>query len=316
MPCPEVVLGALSQITRRIRLGFGVALTPHNFTHPVRMAEKVATVDILSKGRVEWGTGRSTPMEQAAFHVERARSKEQWKAAIKSTVGMWEAEYYEEKSEFLDFPLRMVTPKPFQDPHPPCWMAAVSEESAAVAGANSLGMLLLSILRPLSKLSEQIRQYRDAERTAIPLTQVKNNRIAAYTLVHCVENPAELERNKAWESVWWWYRSLAEFVLKWEYPNFSEEERAKTFPHYQLAMQGKLDVHEFGREDMVIVGTVEECMRKFLRYRDLGIDHVICYVQFGHIPHQGVMKTIQLLGDHVIPKLNALGVKAGLENAR
>ena len=69
--CPlvtEVVLGALSQITKRIKLGFGVTLAPHEFIHPVRLAEKVATVDLLSRGRVQWGIiGRSTPMEQAAF---------------------------------------------------------------------------------------------------------------------------------------------------------------------------------------------------------------------------------------------------------
>src|SRR6201999_701171 len=138
-PAPEVLLGALSQVTEQIRLGFGVTLTPHAFTPPMRVAEKVATADILSGGRVEWGTGRSTPMEQTAFHVDRERSRDEWEAAIKTVVGMWREEYYEEHSESLDFRRRMVTPKPFQDPHPPVWMAATSEGSAAVAGANALG---------------------------------------------------------------------------------------------------------------------------------------------------------------------------------
>ena len=70
MPSNEVVLGALSQITRQIKLGFGVALMPHEFIHPARVAEKVATVDLLSKGRAVWGMGRSTPMEQLAFGVD------------------------------------------------------------------------------------------------------------------------------------------------------------------------------------------------------------------------------------------------------
>ena len=81
-PAPEVLLGALSQCTEQIRLGFGVTLTPFGFTHPARVAEKVATVDILSGGRVEWGTGRSTPMEQTAFHVDREASRDQWREAI------------------------------------------------------------------------------------------------------------------------------------------------------------------------------------------------------------------------------------------
>src|ERR1700744_3829621 len=107
MPCSEAVLGALSQVTKNIRLGFGVTLTPFGFIHPARVAEKVATVDLLSEGRVEWGIGRSTPMEQTAFKVDRPRSKEKMRAAARSVVGMWEQEIYEEHSEFLDFPARM-----------------------------------------------------------------------------------------------------------------------------------------------------------------------------------------------------------------
>jgi alkanesulfonate monooxygenase SsuD/methylene tetrahydromethanopterin reductase-like flavin-dependent oxidoreductase (luciferase family) len=88
-PAPEVILGALSQITEQIRLGFGVVLMPFGFTHPARVAEKVATVDILSHGRVEWGTGRSTPMEQLAFGVDREHTRENWREAIQIVCSMW-----------------------------------------------------------------------------------------------------------------------------------------------------------------------------------------------------------------------------------
>ena len=86
-PSSEVVLGGLALSTNQIRLGFGVTLMPFGFIHPARVAEKVATVDILSHGRVEWGTGRSTPMEQTAFGVPiddrsatsgRKRSRSWW----------------------------------------------------------------------------------------------------------------------------------------------------------------------------------------------------------------------------------------------
>ncbi|HEY7136686.1 MAG TPA: LLM class flavin-dependent oxidoreductase, partial [Acidimicrobiia bacterium] len=132
-PAPEVIIGALSQCTSNLRLGFGVTLMPHAFTPPMRVAEKVATADILSGGRIEWGTGRSTPMEQIAFGVPREQSRDQWQEAIEAVVRMWEEEYFEFHGKYLDFPRRMVTPKPVQDPHPPCWMAATSEGSSAVA---------------------------------------------------------------------------------------------------------------------------------------------------------------------------------------
>src|SRR5439155_371582 len=64
-PCPEVMFGALSRLTKRIRLGFGVVILPYH--HPVRVAERVAMVDHMSGGRVEFGTGRSAPYEQTGM---------------------------------------------------------------------------------------------------------------------------------------------------------------------------------------------------------------------------------------------------------
>src|SRR5262249_10643960 len=81
-PAPEVVIGARRQVTHNIRLGFGVTLTPHPFRHPVLNAERIATADLLTRGRVEWGTGRSTPLERIAFGVKDEESRAQWQEAI------------------------------------------------------------------------------------------------------------------------------------------------------------------------------------------------------------------------------------------
>ena len=307
MPCSEAVLGALSQVTENIRLGFGVTLLPHEFIHPVRVAEKVATVDLLSKGRVEWGIGRSTPMEQAAFGVDIPRSKEKMLAACKTVVGMWEQEYYSEASEFLKFPSRMVTPKPWQDPHPPVWLAASSEESARFAGENGLGLLCFSIMQPLSKLAGITQLYREASARAVPLTGVTNNKVGIYTLVHCARSRADFERNKLWESMWWWYTTVAEFLLKWELNLLPPEAQERAFPLLKKQAEGLFDITEFDREDMVIVGTPEECLAKFLRYEEAGIDQVLCYVNFGHLTHEAVVESIALLGDYVIPELKKAG---------
>lgn len=309
MPCSEAVLGALSQITENIRLGFGVTLMPHEFIHPARVAEKVATVDLLSQGRVEWGIGRSTPMEQNAFGVDIARSKEKMVAATRTVVGMWEEEYYEEHSEFLDFPARMVTPKPWQDPHPPVWMAASSQESARMAGENGLGLLCFSILQPLSKLHEILEVYREAQKSANPLTRVHTNKVGSYTLVHCAKSRDDFEANKLWESMWWWYTTVAQFLLKWEFADLPKEAQEKAFPLLKKQAEGDFDINQFDQEDMVIVGTPDECLEKFLRYEEAGVDQVLCYVNFGHLTHEAVMESITLLGDHVIPELKAMGAK-------
>ena len=307
MPCNEAVLAALSRVTKHIKLGFGVALMPHEFIHPARVAEKVATVDLLSGGRVIWGMGRSTPMEQAAFHVDRERSKEKMKAAARTVVGMWEQEHYEEHSEFLDFPKRMVTPKPFQHPHPPAWMAASSADTAVMAGENGLGLLCFAIFQPLEKLKTIIDAYRDAHTRARPLTSVNTNKTGVFTLVHCAETRADLDRNKVWDEIWFWYRNQSQFTLRWELAHLTPEQASIQFPLIDKRAKGEFDITEFDHEDMVIVGTPEECLRKFLRYEEAGVDQVLCYTAFGHLENEVVKRSIELLGDHVIPELTRMG---------
>jgi alkanesulfonate monooxygenase SsuD/methylene tetrahydromethanopterin reductase-like flavin-dependent oxidoreductase (luciferase family) len=308
-PCSEAVLGALSQCTENIRLGFGVTLMPPKFIHPARVAEKVATVDVLSGGRVEWGTGRSTPMEQTAFGVDRERSKDDMFEAIRTVVAMWESEYYERHDSWLEFPRRMVTPKPVQDPHPPAWMAATSSGSSAQAGANGLGLLSFAIMQPLEKMAEHIVEYRKAAANAKPVTRVKQNKVAAYTLVHCADTFEKCEENGIWDSVWWWYQNLAQFTLDWEFPHFSQEEKDAIFPLLKRHAEGKLKPQNFNDADMIIVGDPDQCMTKFRRYAELGVEQVICYVQFGYLSHESIMRTIELLGKHIIPELEKEGIQ-------
>ena len=313
-PAPEVLLGALSQVTENINLGFGVTLTPFGFTHPARIAEKVATVDILSRGRCQWGTGRSTPMEQTAFHVDREKSRDDWKEAIEIVCGMWREERFSYKSDRFEFPERVVTPKPYQDPHPPCWMAATSEGSAEVAGENALGMLSFSIMQPLEQMANQIRIYREAQKRAKPLTGTSTNKVAAYTLVHCAETMDQAVANGVWDSVGWWYQNLAQFTLDWELPHFSQEERDNAFPHMKPMLEGDVPIDAFNDGDMIVVGDVERCFEKMCHYADLGCDELICYVQFGYHPHESVMKTIELIGKEVLPELEKYTPKPLAEN--
>jgi alkanesulfonate monooxygenase SsuD/methylene tetrahydromethanopterin reductase-like flavin-dependent oxidoreductase (luciferase family) len=310
-PCSEAILGGLALSTERIRLGFGVTLMPFGFIHPARVAEKVATVDLLSRGRVEWGTGRSTPMEQIAFGVPSDdRSRDQWREAVEIVVKMWESEMFEWDSPNLTFPPRIQTPKPFQDPHPPVWLAAATERSAVSAGELGLGLLHLSLVQPVEKMADTIRAYRAAQANARPeerLTGVGNDRVGAYTLVHCYEDPEEAARYGIWDSVNWWYRSLAEFTMQWELSHMPDEQKARLFPLLEARRHDENPGETFQKEDMIIVGTPEECIRKMERYEEAGVDQLLCYVQFGDLPHDKVMRNLELLATEVMPALEARG---------
>jgi alkanesulfonate monooxygenase SsuD/methylene tetrahydromethanopterin reductase-like flavin-dependent oxidoreductase (luciferase family) len=250
-------------------------------------------------------------MEQTAFGVPTDdRSRAQWREAVEIVVRMWEQERFSWESEHLTFPDRVQTPKPYQDPHPPCWLAAASETSALSAGQLGLGLLSLALLQPVAKMADHIHAYRTAQaaaRTEDMLTRVQNNRVGVYTLVHLYEDADEAASYGLWESVNWWYRHLAEFTLQWELPHLSETQRNSVFPLLQPVIRGEVPVEYYKNEDMIIVGTPEECVQKILRYESVGVDQLLCYVQFGDLPHDRVMRTLELLSKEVMPKLEDRG---------
>jgi alkanesulfonate monooxygenase SsuD/methylene tetrahydromethanopterin reductase-like flavin-dependent oxidoreductase (luciferase family) len=184
-------------------------------------------------------------------------------------------------------------------------MAATSDGSAAVAGSLGLGLLSFSILQPLDRMAQHIAQYRAAAAHPDPITRVTTNKVAAYTLVHCADTMAQAEANGIWESVWWWYKNLAEFTIEWELPHLTKEQQDQTFPLLKRQLEGDFDAKEFDEADMIVVGDPERCLQKMLHYEDLGVEQLICYVQFGHLSHESVMRTIELLGTEVIPALEA-----------
>ena len=105
----------------------------------------------------------------------------------------------------------------------------------------------------------------------------------------------------------WWYQNNAEYILEWELPNLTPEEQAATFPLLKDILEGNVDIKRYTDEDMIIIGTPEECLEKILRYEGAGIDQLLSYQQFGMLPHDKVMRSIELLGTKVIPELEARG---------
>src|SRR5581483_7099325 len=114
---PEVLYGAVAARTKNLRIGYGVRLLPQPYNHPVRTAESVAVLDLISGGRVEFGTGRSsTRPELEGFRVNPHTTRQQWTAALHHIVGCWTNDEYEFEDEYWSMPKRRVLPKPFQDP--------------------------------------------------------------------------------------------------------------------------------------------------------------------------------------------------------
>lgn len=181
-------------------------------------------------------------------------------------------------------------------------MAATSPGSAEVAGAAGLGLLSFSIMQPLEAMARQVAAYRAAARDPRPLTDVTTDRVSAYTLVHATA-PGARPGPRVWDSVAWWYANLARFTLEWELPHLPAEERERAFPLLGPILEGDVPVREFSDGDMILIGDAETIVGKAKRYADLGVDQLICYVQWGYLEHREILRTIEILGKEVIPEL-------------
>jgi alkanesulfonate monooxygenase SsuD/methylene tetrahydromethanopterin reductase-like flavin-dependent oxidoreductase (luciferase family) len=141
--CPSVhMVGTLAAArTKRLRIGTAVSLAA--FYHPLRLAEEVALLDLLSGGRVNWGAGRGfAPVEFNAFGVPPAESATRFREAVEIVLAAWTNQrltYHGAHHRFDDIE---VLPKPLQQPHPPVWMAASSEPAIEWAAAQGFSILM------------------------------------------------------------------------------------------------------------------------------------------------------------------------------
>jgi alkanesulfonate monooxygenase SsuD/methylene tetrahydromethanopterin reductase-like flavin-dependent oxidoreductase (luciferase family) len=153
---PEVFLAAASQRTRNIRLGHGIVQTPPPFNHPARIAERIATLDLISDGRVDFGTGESSSeAELGGFGIDPVDKRDMWREGLEVAVRcMTETPFAGHEGRFVSMPPRNVVPKPVQKPHPPLWVACSRRDTIRLAAETGIGALSFSFIDP-----EDARQW-------------------------------------------------------------------------------------------------------------------------------------------------------------
>ncbi|MCT9934032.1 LLM class flavin-dependent oxidoreductase [Planotetraspora sp. A-T 1434] len=159
---PDLVLAAASQRTARIHLGLGVVLLP--FQSPIRTAERVATLDIVSDGRVEFGTGRgASPLEYQAFQRPFEQSRALWEDSLEAVLAIWNAdgEPVSRSTQFFEIPDVGVYPRPVQRPHPPVWVASTSLDGYLAAARKGYNLLGMTMLKGIDEVAADIAKYRE-----------------------------------------------------------------------------------------------------------------------------------------------------------
>ena len=161
---PDLTLAAASQRTSRIRLGIGVVLAPIH--HPLHVAQRMATLDILSRGRVDVGIGRTGyPYQLTPYGTDLKDTRGMWREFAEVLPRLWTEEEISYDGTYYKIPRREVLPKPVQSPHPPLWSACGSDETARQTGSLGMGGLFGGEGGP-NRVRELMALYREALRTA------------------------------------------------------------------------------------------------------------------------------------------------------
>lgn len=291
---PDLLLAALAQRTTRLRLGLGVIPLPYH--HPLHVAERIGTLDVLSGARLEVGIGRGfSPDEYAAFGAEPAQSR----ALVEESLAVLRAAAEDAPIVHHGQHFRLdavnVLPRPLQRPYPPLWSAAVSPETFEWAAREGLGVLA-GPFKPWAMIAADLKRYRQAWRSEHP------PRIGMTVALLCLPDRARA-RELAAPALRWSYGELLRVtapVLERLWPSYEHMHQLGRFRRL-FKLGARLRVLELA--GLAIVGTPAECLERIERLREAGVTHLLCSIGAGAVPTDVVRESLECIASDVLPRL-------------
>ena len=293
---PEVFLGAASQRTQRIRLGHGVVQLPTN--HPIRVAERVATLDLLSGGRVELGLGEGQgPVELHPFGRRVREKRDVWEEAVKALIPMFSRPSWEWHGQFFDFPARNVLPKPYQRPHPPLWVACSNITTIASAGQWGMGALGFQFVSPDAARAWVNRYYLNLTRHLAKLADYPTNpNVAMVSGFMCAETD-EAAREKA--SGWTFFVFCLSHYGRHGIPAPGAGDMWELYQGWRETPKAQETLRSG------LIGSPETIRRRLREFESAHVDQVILLNQAGRTTHDDICASLELFAREVMPEFHA-----------
>lgn len=321
MSAPETVLAFIAGATSRIHVGHGVVCLPPAMNHPVKVAERIATLDILSQGRLHFGVGKGgTQQEAGTFGYDLNELQPMIDESMYLIPKIMVQDEIEHEGKYINIPKRPIHPKPYQDPHPPMYMACTRENTLIAAGSRGIGALVLGFSGP-EEIAKKNAIYREAFKTRKAEDQV-GFRPTEHLAALCAATVLD-DRDEARKIGLRGQRFFAEAIAYWYQggPKPTVDEDLSGDQQAAILEQEKRQTVAYLSEEAIPIGdehlsnynvaqdaygTPEDCIRYVQRLIDAGADEILFMFQMGGIPHEAIMKTIANIGDKVIPHFRAL----------
>lgn len=309
---PEVFLAAASQRTDRIRLGHGIVQLPVGFNHPARVAERIATLDLVSNGRVEFGTGESTSeMELKGFGVERATKRAQWEEALDVVTRLFvEEPFAGYEGQFVHMPPRNVVPKPLQRPHPPLWVACSKRDTIHLAATKGIGALSFSFVEAAEAKAWTDDYYATiASEECVPAGFAVNANLACVLPLMC--HPDEEQAiERGIDGAHFFGYSLAHYYgfgnhrpgVTDIWQEFLENRDTYGFSREVAATTGGQLAAQVMKVLRGAVGTPAQVRELVRTYEEAGVDQLIFVSQAGRNRHEDICESLEIFAREVMPE--------------
>lgn len=295
---PECLYPYLFAKTSRIRFRHAITLLPYLINHPLRVAERIATQDILSNGRIELGTGRgNTTLTLKAFGVSPEENKAQSEEALELIITAMTQDPFEFNGKYFQVPRRGLVPKVIQRPHPPIWSAAMSPDSIRQTARRGIGAWASASDRGWGYLEEAVSIYREGIAEARAAGRHVNDSVAAVVSVHCAETREQALKESKHALVD--MRKLATQAYGRLAKMSSDYAYMKEIAEVVDTKGDNLD-YMLNDSASLIIGDPDDFIRQVERLRETGVDEV--WMRIDSLPHDLLMRCIELIGRYVIPR--------------
>ena len=296
---PELFLTACAMQTKNIRVGHGIVICVPQFNHPIRIAERAAVLDILSGGRLEFGTGRSaTWTELGGFRANPDETKNSWDEFVHAIPQMWVKERFGFEGQYFSMPTRAVLPKPYQKPHPPLWVAVSSpgtELDAADRGMGALGVNFTTF----KQQEERVEEYRRRVANCTPAGEFVNDQLASANFLYVHE---ETEQGLATGN-----RMLSTFqYLAGQLDMAKEAFPTKGYPSPGLLAASRRQAAGPAAAgeppEGIAVGNPEQVTRELKKWEATGVDRINFILNAAEtIPQAEVLESLRVFARDVMP---------------
>ena len=304
---PEVFLASAAALTSRIRLGHGIRQVIPNYNHPARTAEGLATLDILSDGRLDFGIGEgATRMELGGFRIPAKEKRAMAIEAAEQIANMMVLDPYPGyEGKAFSMPCRNVLPKPVQKPHPPMWMACTNRETIKVAASLGVGALAFSFLDPDEARTWSSIYYGIIKsEQCVPVGHGVNANIAMVSAFSVNRDRGEAIR-RGQEGFEFFAYAIQALVAQETVPGRTTLWRdfiAKRGDKTDRLIAAAAEQHTFGQGGS---GTPDDMRAHLAGFQEAGIDQVIFLQQAGRNRHEHICESLELFAREVMPDFKA-----------